>query len=266
MTARRLALLRLSAAAAACACPAWVVALQRQSLGDPLRVAVDDALADSGLAARLQTAFALDTGVAVQLLRGPASSVLQALERGEHDAAMTNTPTLEAGLEKQGLIHDRRLVARSDFLLVGPHALAKPLAAGHDMALAASRLAQAEAPFMSRADGCGTHLMELALWSAAKVAPGGAWYLAAQAGEPVLLQARERQACTLVERGAWSAQAPAKGYGVLAEGDPRFAVDVHLMRSFRAQHPAGKLFVAWVTGPKGRRVVAAHRGYRPAAE
>jgi tungstate transport system substrate-binding protein len=262
MTARRRALLRLSTAVAALACPALAAALQRRSLDDPLRLAADDALADSGLAGQLQRAFAHDTGVAVQLLRGPASSVLEALERGENDAALTNAPAAEAALEKQGLVHDRQLIVRSDFILVGPSRLAKPLAAGHDMALAAVRLAQAQTPFLGRADGSGTHLAELALWSAARVAPAAPWYQPAPAGTAVLLQARERAACTLVERGVWAAQGGGKGYGVLAEDDPRLVVDVHVMRSFRAQHPAGKLLVQWIAGPKGRELAAAHRGYR----
>jgi tungstate transport system substrate-binding protein len=169
---------------------------------------------------------------------------------------------VEAGLDKQGLVHDRQLVVRSDFILVGPAALAKPLTSGHDMALAASLLAQAQVPFLGRADGSGTHLAELALWSAAHVAPAAPWYQQAKAGAALLAQARERQACTLVERGLWLAQAKVKGYGVLAEGDPRLAVDVHVMRTFRAQHPAGKLFVNWLAGPKGRRIAAAYPGYR----
>jgi tungstate transport system substrate-binding protein len=34
------------------------------------------------------------------------------------------------------------------------------------------------------------------------------------------------------------------------------------MRSFRTSHPAARLFVAWITGPKGRRAAAGVRGYR----
>jgi tungstate transport system substrate-binding protein len=256
---RRVVLIRLGAVAAAAAGPAH--ALQRRSLDDPLRVAVDDALADSGLAAALQRAFARDTGVALQLLRGPATSVLQALERGEHDVAITNTPAAEEALEKQGLIHDRHAVGRSDFVLVGPTPLAKPLAAPHDLALAAARLAQAQAPFLTRHDGGGTHLMELAMWTAARVAPAAPWYRQSEAGVSVLAQARERRACALVERGVWASQGASKGFGVLSEGDRRFGIDVHVMRSFRAQHPAGRLFVGWITGPKGRQHVAGHRGY-----
>jgi tungstate transport system substrate-binding protein len=45
------------------------------------------------------------------------------------------------------------------------------------------------------------------------------------------------------------------------EGDPLMAVEVHAMRGFRVAHPAGKIFVAWIAGPKGRAVVASQRGY-----
>lgn len=263
MTLRRRTFLTLTALTGA-GWPALGAAVQRQSLSDPLRVAVDDAIADSGLAGTLQRAFALDTGLAVQLLRGPASRVLQALEQGEHDVAITNAPSLELPLEKQGLVHDRQRIARTHFVLVGPRALAKPLAAGKDPLLALSRLAQAQAPFLTRHDGSGTHLAELDAWRAAQVAPVAPWYRQAQAGTSVLSQAIQEKACTLVERGAWDAQPRGRDYGVLAEGDPRLAVDVHVMRTFRAkrQHPTGKMFVAWISGPKGRRIVSAHRGYR----
>ena len=40
------------------------------------------------------------------------------------------------------------------------------------------------------------------------------------------------------------------------------AEPVHVMRSFRINHPAGKIFVTWISGPKGRRIVAAQRSYR----
>src|SRR5688572_24043828 len=133
MTSRRHALQTLAAFAAA-GLPCAARAAQKKSLNDPLRLAVDDALADSGLASALQRAFAGDTGVAVQLLRGPASRVLEALEQGEHDAALTNAPGVEVPLEKQGLVHDRHVVARGEFVIVGPRALAKPLAAGPDIA------------------------------------------------------------------------------------------------------------------------------------
>ena len=262
MSTRRLTLVQLAAVALS-GLPAWAVAAQQQSLVDPFRLAVDDAIADSGLASHLQRAFGRETGIAIEVLRGPASTVLGALERGEHDAAITNAPAVELPLEKEGLVHDRQRVARSDFVLVGPSMLAKPLAAGQDVVVGLARLAQAQALFLSRHDGSGTHLAEQAAWRAAQVAPAAPWYLEADAGSPLLAQARRQKACVLVEHGVWAAEPPSRDYGLLAGGDPRLAVEVHIMRTFRAprQHPVGRLFTTWLTGPKGRAVVAAHKGY-----
>lgn len=237
-----------------------VDAAQKRSLDDPMRLAVDDALMDSGFARALQRGFGRDTGVAVTLLRGPATSVLEALERGEHDAAMVNAPDAEAALEKKGLVHDRRPVAASSFVLVGPAALAQPLGASRDVVTGLQRLAQVQAPFLTAGDGSGAHRLEQLLWRQAKLAPASPWYFTATGGQALLAQARKLNACTLMERGAWLSQAAA-GYSVLSEGEPLLSVPVHVMRSFRVHHPAAKLFADWITGPKGRRLASAQRGY-----
>lgn len=270
MISRRHALISATAAAVTLSLSRSVEAAQRQSLSDPLRLATDDALFDSGLTVALQKAFGRDTGVAVQLLHGPASGVLEALERGEHDAALTNAPSVEDALDKQGLVHDRHTIAGSTFVIVGPAVLAKPLAAGSDAALALSRLSQAQTPFITRPDGSGTYLAEQSMWRAAKIAPATPWYINADKGSSLLAQAVQQKACAFIERGMWFARGAGmagKGYRILVEGDPRMGVDVHVMRTFRAerQHPAGKLFVAWIRSAKGQQVVQAHRGYRAAS-
>jgi tungstate transport system substrate-binding protein len=71
---------------------------------------------------------------------------------------------------------------------------------------------------------------------------------------------RQGGAYSIVERGVWDAAGGAP-LAVLVEGDPLLAIGVHAMRSFRVSHPAGKIFLNWLAGPKGRHVVAAQRGY-----
>jgi tungstate transport system substrate-binding protein len=244
-------------------------ALQRRSLADPMRLGVDSALQDSGLAHALQQGFARDTGIALRLVPGPALPLLEALDRGELDAALANAPLAEARLDKEGLVHDRRAIARGDFVLVGPkpaNPAHDPLAdVRHDDAVAALRALQA-APagtvgFLSAADGSGGHVVEQALWREAQIAPAGAWYIAAAPSRGLLAQARERSAWALVERAVWLAQG-GPPLVMRIEGDSRLTEQVHVMRAFRTNHPAGKLFVDWIAGPKGRRVVAAQRGYR----
>lgn len=230
-----------------------------------MRLGVDDALMRSGIAQALQRAFGVDTGIAVSVTAGSALDMLEAAELGDQDAVLTNAPRLEAQIEKQGLVHDRRAIASGSLLLVGPKALAKPLDARRDILLALQRLAEVQTPFVSVGAGSGVQLAEQALWRAAQVAPDKAWYESLAASPQALAQARDRQACLLVEQGAWLAQGGINGYAVLVDGDPRLEVPVHVMRSFRVNHPAGKLFVNWIAGPKGRRVVAGQRGYRLAS-
>lgn len=267
--------LLLGAAAASLAWPAVVLAQQTRSLKDPLRLGADQALMESGLAAALQRAFGRDTGVAVQLIGGLALPLLDTLERGEIDAALTNAPEAELKLDKQGLVHDRRRIADAALVLVGPAPKKKlPDPAGiakmTDVAQALQQLRDAAlaAPgsvtFLTVGDGSGSHAAEQALWRAAKLAPAAPWYLKTPPDGTLARHARRQGAYALVERGSWLAQAGAP-LAVLVEGDARMAMPVHVMRSFRVNHPAGKLFTAWITGPKGRAVVAAHRGYHAPA-
>jgi tungstate transport system substrate-binding protein len=244
-------------------------AQQRKSLGDPLRLGADRDLVDSGLAHALVRAFGLDTGIAVKTVPGPALPVLEALERGELDAALTNAPEAEVKLDKAGLAHDRQLIAGGEFVLVGPAIRGKGedalgAAKERDVIEALKRLASAPpgtCTFVSAADGSGAHAVEQALWRAAGIAPAPPWYVQVPPGESLLSQVRARGAYALVERGKWLAQGGAP-LAIRVEADARLAEEVHAMRSFRANHPAGKIFVAWIASAKGHRVVASQRGYR----
>lgn len=270
MTSRRFFLLGSLAAPLT---SAW--GQQRSSLSDPLRLGADNALVDSGLAKALQKAFGRDTGVAVQLLRNPALALLAAAERGEIDAVLSNAPDAEAKLEMQTLVHDRRLVARGEYVIVGPAARGRVrdpagIAGGKDVAQALIQIRDMVGAtpglltFLSANDGSGTHIAEQALWRAAKITPAAPWYTTAEPTIGLAGQARALNAYALVERGVWAAYGGAP-LAVLVDADPLLIEPVHVMRPFRANHPAGKLFVDWVGGPKGRRVAAGHRGYRGAA-
>ena len=216
--------------------------------GGPLRLGVDRALEDSGLARRLQHAFGADTGIAVLLVPGPALAVLEAVKNGETDAALVNAPGAEEALEKEGLVHDRRTVATSEFIVVGPaparvRGRSPPPGRSALDALERIRAQAATDPasivFLSAGDGSGVHIAEQALWRAARIEPVAPWYVTAESGRSFTAQVRARGAYALVERGAWTAVGGAP-VTVVAEGDPLLVESVHAMRSFRVSHPAGK--------------------------
>jgi len=264
----------LAASLALMAVPAARAERSTGPLTGPLRLGVDRSLAESGLAHSLQHAFGADTGIAVKLVPGPALAVLDAVRDGEVDAALTNAPAAEAKLERQGLVHDWRPIAEGEFILVGPTPprLASrgrqppPGRSGVDGLVRIRELAATAEGlvFLSAGDGSGAHVAEQELWRAARIEPMAPWYLTAATAGSLIDQARARGAYAVVERGAWAAQGGAP-LAVLVEDDPTLGETVHAMRSFRVTHPAGRIFVGWISGARGRAVVAAHRGYRAPA-
>jgi tungstate transport system substrate-binding protein len=241
------------------------MAAQLQSLRDPMRLGVDQALMQSGLARALEVGFESDTGIALKLTAGTALAMLEATELGEQDVVLSNAPWLETQMEKQGLLHDRRPIAMTSLVLVGPAAIAKPLDARRDIVLALQRLAEVSSRFLSATSGSGTQLAELSLWRAAGVVPDPSWYQTVADPVAALPQAMAMQACLFLELGTWLAQRNTRGYGILVQDDPRMLLPVHAMRSFRVNHPAAKLFFNWMTGPKGQHLVSRLRGYRRAS-
>ena len=263
----------VAAALAASAFAGGARAQKPAARAGPVRLGVDHALVESGLARSLQHAFGADTGIAVLLVPGPALAVLEATRNGEVDAALVNAPAAEDALEKQGLVHDRRPIAAGEFVLVGPAPakvrgrLPPPGRSGVDLLErlhAEAATDPASFVFLSANDGSGVHVAEQALWRAARIEPVAPWYVVTEAGSPFTSQVRARGAYALVERGAWTALGGAP-LAIVVEGDPLLAESVHAMRAFHVTHPAGKIFVAWIAGARGRAVVHANRAYRSPA-
>jgi tungstate transport system substrate-binding protein len=244
-----------------------------------LQVGVEAALVASGLAARLRDSLRRDTGLVLQWVEGASGSLLPALERGELDAALTSAPETEAALERKGLVHDRRRIALTDHVLVGPKpvratrktpASGDPaqVAGGRDigaaLALVAAAGARSEASFIASGEPSGTRAIEQSAWKLAGPHALGPWLRTAGPGPLAALQlARETGGYALVERGVWLAAGAGTGLALLVEDPLRLETPYHVMRPFRSQHPAAKLAVSWLGGPNGQRVVAGFgRGYR----
>lgn len=245
-------------AAAGLLAPLGVAAQRRVARDRPLHLGVDPVLAGARLAAVLVNAFARETGLSSKLIAGPSSALLEALEQGEIDATLTLAPEPELRLEKDGLAHDRRLVALAEFVLIGPPDRRE--AGARDVIGLLAGGAAAGLPFVGRNDGSGAHWLEQALWRAAGVAPAAPWYHAVESAQ-VWSAARQRRAGMLLDQPAWRALRT-REMVVLAQGDARLQAPVHVMRSFRVEHPAAKLFIGWISGRFGRRVVGRFAGFR----
>ena len=154
---------------------------------------------------------------------GPARAVEQRVERrplgghirdrraARHHVVHHDRQRVEVGASVEGL------AARN---LRGLHcprrpapavpALARPGVEDEEPGLAAFRLiARTGSPFVSRGDDSGTHMKELALWSAAGVEPSREWYAEAGQGMGATLALAS-------ERPAWQLVASDRSEGALA--------------------------------------------------
>ena len=192
------------AALASLAWPAWA---QTDPAVRRLKVGVEAALQASGLAPRLASAFGRDTGLGITWQAGPSGEILAQLERGELDAALSLAPALELALQSQGLIWDRRPLARTELVLVGPAprpATRKQPASGDPAGVAGSRDAvealgriaaagqRGDAGFVASGEPSGAQTIEQTLWRAVGPQPMGPWLRSAGPGPTAVLDlARE---------------------------------------------------------------------------
>ncbi len=268
-TGRRLALQALGATALL----PWAAAAQQRRPTDPLLLGVESLLAVSGLAVHLLRGVTRDTGLPVRHSAGEGPLLVAQAERGELDAVITQAPQAEALLEGRGLVHDRRLIAMGEYVIAGPAGKQGDPARVRGMRDASAALARiattgaaGRCSFVTTGGTTGVQAAEVALWKLVGPQPTGAWLKPAAAGPTAALElARELRAYVLVEQGVFAALAGARtrGLEVLVRGDVRLAAPYHVMRSFRVNHPGGKLLVRWLAGRPGRAAVARFgRGYR----
>ena len=246
-------------------------------------IGVEATLIASGLAGHLREALARDTGIGLHLVAGASGDLLPQLERGELDIVISNATEAEISLEQQGLIHDRQLIAVSEYVIAGPAEWAhppRPLKARkgkppepqplndpagirglQDAALAFARIAEAgargECSFVATGEASGTRYAEAALWKAAGPRAFGPWLHTAGPGPRAALELARQlgKAYVLVERGLLAGAGGRGMAAVLVDGDPRLKAEYRSMQPFRSSHPAAKLVISWLAGPKGRAVV-----------
>jgi tungstate transport system substrate-binding protein len=129
-----------------------------------------------------------------------------------------------------------------------------------DAAVALARIAEAEAPFLSRGDDSGTHRKELELWAEAGLSPGGSGYREAGEGMAAVLRAAsDLGSYALCDRATYMNLRETLDLEVIAEGDPRLLNVYHVIVVSGAREiEAAEAFANWLTSEDGRREIAAY--------
>ena len=222
----------------------------------------------SGLFRHLLPEFERDTGIQVRVVAVGTGQALDIGRRGDADVVFVHDRAAELRWLDEGNGVKRYPVMYNDFVLIGPDADPARIKGGKEITSALKTIADAKAPFVSRADKSGTHAAELRLWTDAGVdiqAVKGPWYRETGSGMgPALNTASALGAYILADRGTWLNFHNRGPLRILVEGDTRLFNQYGVMLVNPEKHAnvkkaLGQKFVDWLVSKRGQEAIASYR-------
>lgn len=233
-----------------------------------ITVASTTSTEQSGLFKYLLPVFEKKTGIQVRVVALGTGQALDMARRGDADVVFVHDKEAEEKFLAEGFGVRRFEVMYNDFVLVGPKSDPAKIGGGKDILAAYRKIAEAKAPFASRADKSGTHAAEMRLWKDAGVDPltgKGTWYRETGSGMgPTLNTGSAMNAYVFTDRGTWLSFKNRGDLVILIEGDQRLFNQYGVMLVNPAKHPhvkkeLGQMFVDWVISPEGQQTIAGYK-------
>ncbi len=232
------------------------------STSERLRLATTTSTDNSGLLAFLNPIFTEQTGIEVDVIAVGTGKALKLGENCDVDAVLVHAPVAEKQFVKAGFGVNRLPVMHNDFVIVGAQKDPADIRHLRTAAKALLKIAQAQAPFVSRGDDSGTHKKEIQLWRQAGIEPEGRWYYVIGQGMGAALQfADNKQAYLLTDRGTWLAMKDKLELTLLLQGDPLLHNPYHIItippeRCPNVAFESARQYAAFLTGPVGQKLIA----------
>jgi tungstate transport system substrate-binding protein len=223
---------------------------------------------NSGLFEHILPLFTKKTGIEVRVVAVGTGQALKNAENGDGDVVLVHSKPDEEKFVADGWGVKRYDVMYNDFIIVGPAADPAKIVGVKDPVQAFKQIAEARAPFASRADDSGTNKAELKLWQGAGTdakASSGSWYLETGSGMGATLNtAVGKQAYALTDRGTWLSFANKDDFKVLVEGDPKLFNQYGVILVNPQKHPnvkakEGQAFIDWLIGSDGQTAIASYK-------
>lgn len=217
---------------------------------------------DSGLLDELIPVFEKDSGYKVKVVAVGSGAALQMGKDGNADVLLVHSPAAEKTYMDGGFGKDRWIVMHNDFVIVGPTADPAGIKGTPTAVEAFTKIANAQAGFISRGDQSGTNAMELNLWKKATITPAGDWYIESGQGMGATLQiASEKGAYTLTDRSTYLANRSMLSLDILVEGDNALLNVYHVITVNPDKWPkinqaGANAFADFVVSKKGQDLIA----------
>jgi tungstate transport system substrate-binding protein len=216
---------------------------------------------DSGLLDVLVPLFEKQSGYTVKTVAVGTGQALALAAKGDADVVLVHAPSLEKQYVADGKLMNRRLVMYNDFVIIGPKSDPANIRATKSAPAALKLIAQKNAPFVSRGDNSGTHILEKSLWKSAGVEPAGSWYMESGQGMGATLTiANERNAYAITDRGTYLAFHNRIGLPILLEHDRPLlniysVIEVNPANGPRINSIGGKAFADFMVAPATQSVI-----------
>jgi tungstate transport system substrate-binding protein len=219
---------------------------------------------NSGLLDHILPMFTEATGIEVRVVAVGTGQALKNAQNGDGDVLLVHAKAAEEQFVADGFGVERFDLMYNDFIVVGPAADPAGVAGMTDVVAALAKIAEAEAPFASRADDSGTHKMELALWREAGVDPAkasGGWYRETGSGMGATLNvAVGMDAYALTDRATWIAFGNKGDFGIAVEGDEKLFNQYGVILVNPEKHPHvkatdGQAFIDWLLSDTGQDAI-----------
>ncbi len=183
-------------------------------------------------------------------------------ELGAADVVMVHAVDAELMAVANGSFINRTYMMYNYFVIVGPESDPAGIRNASNASDAFSRIAAKQAPFISRGDDSGTHIMEKSIWKAANITPAGTWYQSAGKGMgDTIITADVKSGHTLSDRGTYLAMKDRTKLRILFESDRTYLFNpYHVMAVNPAKFPNVKYdlamkYIDYVTSPQGQAII-----------
>ena len=213
-----------------------------------------------GLLQALGEAFDKKEGARLIWIKAGSGASLNLLKTQQVDMIMVHAPDAVNKAIADGWATDRTLIGSNEFYLVGPKndpANIKSASSGAD---AYSRIAKAQAKFVSRGDKSGTHQKEMDIWKKTGVTPEGNWYIVTNDFMTASLKrANTESAYFMTDSSTWVAEKNiAPNLQILYRGD-KFLVNTYdALAAPSASTPNRETavkFIQFVASDEGQAVI-----------
>jgi tungstate transport system substrate-binding protein len=240
---------------------------QARAQDSSIVVASTTSTQDSGLFGYLLPIVKRKTGIEVTVLALGTGQALFSARRGEADVVFVHAKSEEERFLAEGFGVKRYPVMYNDFVLIGPQD--DPAGVRAKDILTALQTIKAKGEwFISRADGSGTNIAELALWKDTGIdiaRDKGTWYKEIGQGMGAALSmASATNAYVLSDRGTWLALKDKGRLAIAVEGDKRLFNQYGVMLVNPARIPGvkkelGQQFIDWLVAPEGQNAIAGYK-------